>query len=551
MVTDDQGRPVSDLTPADFVIREGGQEREITHVSYVRLALPPASGATEPAPAPGTEAAPSPGAEPALAPRVRGRMITIVVDDLNVSFEGLFRLRDALHQYIDTRLAPGDRAAILRTGGGVSVMEQFTSDTARLHAAVDGLRYNYEGMAGVGGPAAIDSQMPFRGPSGRQNSEHGKGLEALRREMVEVGTLGALRRIVKGLAPFPGRKPVIVFSEGFKIDRRDGLTEPYIRDLTDEANRASVALYTINARGLETDAPQAGDNVTYLGSDVVIGGADIIRGIPRSPRSRAVRRRGGPLVPGRPHGRPHGQALERSRARARPRPRRPGGLLPHRLHAAGFVLRDCGRTAALPQDPGFRPPARAARALPRGLLRRARRRRRGNRVTRRAAGRGPGLALRRPRPRAPPAGPVRRRREGGPDAARDAPDRRPRPHVRGEARRRLAGRARRGRRHLRVRRRRGPQGPDLHRRHPGRRAAGPRHRVLLHGRPAGHEAGAVPVPRRGAGHRHRAAGRGGRGGGRPRSQGGLARPLRHPRARLGRPGSDGRDRTARRRSSGG
>jgi VWFA-related protein len=260
VVTDKQGRQVTDLTPADFVIKDGGQEREIAHLTYVRLAPPTESGAPEPAPEP------SPG--PELAPRVRGRMLTIVVDDLNVSYEGVARLRDALHQYIDTRLAPGDRAAILRTSGGAS--EQFTSGTARLHAAVDGLRFNYQGMAGVGGPAAIDSQMPFGGgpnnanPSGRQPGEGGKKLDAWRREMVEVGTLGALRRIVKGLAPFPGREPVIVFSEGFKIDREDGPTEPYIRALTDEANRASVALYTINARALETDALQAADDVTYL-----------------------------------------------------------------------------------------------------------------------------------------------------------------------------------------------------------------------------------------------------------------------------------------------
>jgi hypothetical protein len=59
-------------------------------------------------------------------------MVTIVVDDLNVSFEALARLRDALHQYIDTRLAPGDRVAILRTGGDVSVMQQFTSGIRRM-----------------------------------------------------------------------------------------------------------------------------------------------------------------------------------------------------------------------------------------------------------------------------------------------------------------------------------------------------------------------------------------------------------------------------------
>jgi VWFA-related protein len=279
VVTDKQGRQVTNLTPADFVIREGGQERDITHVSYVRLAPPVASGAaTEPRPAPST------GREPALAPRVPGRTITIVVDDLNVSYEGLARLRDALHQYIERRLSPGDRVAILRTGGGVSVLEQFTSDAVRLHAAADGLRYNYMGMAGLGGPPAIDTEgAQFgagpgnRNPSGHQPGEGQKKLESLRREMVAVGTLSTLRRIVKGLAPFPGRKPVIVFSEGFKIDRHDGLTEPYVRALTDEANRASVALYTINARGLETDALTAADNLKNLD---ILEDADVSAGFP-------------------------------------------------------------------------------------------------------------------------------------------------------------------------------------------------------------------------------------------------------------------------------
>src|SRR5438874_8225757 len=75
VVTDKQGGQVTDLTAADFVIKEEGQEREITQLSYVRLAPP--RGKTETAPL----ASPSPGAEPPPPPRVRGRMITLVVDD--------------------------------------------------------------------------------------------------------------------------------------------------------------------------------------------------------------------------------------------------------------------------------------------------------------------------------------------------------------------------------------------------------------------------------------------------------------------------------------
>jgi hypothetical protein len=48
VVTDDKSRQITDLTPADFVIKEGGQEREIAHLSYVRLSAPMAPGATDP-----------------------------------------------------------------------------------------------------------------------------------------------------------------------------------------------------------------------------------------------------------------------------------------------------------------------------------------------------------------------------------------------------------------------------------------------------------------------------------------------------------------------
>lgn len=264
VVTDRQGRHVTDLGPADFIVREGGQEREITQANYVALT----SSAT------GSAAVMSaPPALPGEAPsRTRGRTITLVVDDLHVSYEGMHRLREALHLYLDQRLAPGDRVAILRTGGGVAALQQFTSDVPRLHAAVAGLRFNYNGMASLGGPAAIDSQMPFGGgpaggsPSGRQTTEGQKELDRFREGLIGVGTLGTLRWIVQGLAPLPGRKPVVVFSDGFKVFdfREGGRMEAQVRALTDEANRASVALYTVDTRGLSSEGVRGEDNVAHV-----------------------------------------------------------------------------------------------------------------------------------------------------------------------------------------------------------------------------------------------------------------------------------------------
>jgi VWFA-related protein len=272
VVTDRQGRHVTDLGPADFVVRVDGQPREITNVSYVLLAAPS-----------GTEEAPeviqtSPAPSAALPERRRGRAITLVIDDLHISYEGMSRLRGALHRYLDERLAPGDRVAILRTGGSTAAMQQFTSDPVRLHAAVDGVRFNFMGAATAGASAPLDSQPALgreaggnRNPSGRGPSQGQKALDDFRNEIIGVGTLGTLRWVVQGLAPLPGRKPVVVFSDGFKVFDVGG--EHRVQDeigiLTNEANRASVAFYTVDTRGVDTGSLGAEDNVANLGSDEV------------------------------------------------------------------------------------------------------------------------------------------------------------------------------------------------------------------------------------------------------------------------------------------
>jgi VWFA-related protein len=270
VVTDRQGRHVTDLGPADFVVRVDGQPREITNVSYVLLAAP---ARTDSAPT-ATAARPVPSDAPAEGRP--GRAITLVIDDLHVSYEGMSRLRAALHRYLDERLAPGDRVAILRTGGSTVAMQQFTTDPARLHAAVDGVRFNFMG-ADTAGSASFDGQQVVRGgsrnPSGRQANEGQKALDDFRNEIVGVGTLGTLRWIVQGLAPFPGRKPVVVFSDGFKVFDAGG--EHRVQDemqvLTNEANRASVAFYTVDTRGVETGSLGAEDDVANMSPGDVQG----------------------------------------------------------------------------------------------------------------------------------------------------------------------------------------------------------------------------------------------------------------------------------------
>src|SRR5262249_25623633 len=78
-----------------------------------------------------------------------------------------------------------------------------------------------------------------------------------------VGTLGALNFVVRGLRELPGRKSAILISDGLRLfgrNRDNTQVLDQVRRLTDLANRSSVVIYSLDAKGLQTLMPTAADN---------------------------------------------------------------------------------------------------------------------------------------------------------------------------------------------------------------------------------------------------------------------------------------------------
>lgn len=237
-VTDARGRHVTDLTADDFEIVQDGRPQPISTFAYIRTAsATPAT--TTPSPAP---IAPR---RPLSRDQIR-RTIAIIVDDLGLSFESMYRVRESVRKFLDTQMQQGDLVAILRTGAGSGALQQFTSDRRVLDAALDRLRYNM--MTRVAAFSMPEADRP---------------IEEFRNEVFSAGTLGAITYVVRGIAELPGRKSVIVFSDGFRMTDTDGTYGGRVMDsmraLVDAANRASVVIYTIDARGLVTLGPSASD----------------------------------------------------------------------------------------------------------------------------------------------------------------------------------------------------------------------------------------------------------------------------------------------------
>jgi VWFA-related protein len=281
-VTDRKGRPVADLKPEEFEIYEDGRRQQITNFSYI------SSGSTEAPAAPSTGAArpndknpPPPPPARFRASQVR-RTIALVVDDLTLSFESTPSVRQALKKFVDEQMQPGDLVAIIRTGAGMGALQMFTADKRILYAAIERVRWSPSSSNTLYtfAPVVTNLVNPTQGiaeilhqetrasqadPNTKVPERATDELDRFRQEVFSIGTLGALHFVVRALRDLPGRKSVVLFSEGLRIYNREQSilrVRDALRNLTDLANRSSAVIYTMDARGLQPLTMTAADDLS-------------------------------------------------------------------------------------------------------------------------------------------------------------------------------------------------------------------------------------------------------------------------------------------------
>lgn len=280
-VTDKDGKIVTDLKPEDFEVLENDRKQEISNFSFVFIQQSAENKAeNEPIKKtlPGAIAAPPVPTK--LKPEQVRRTIALVVDDLGLAFLNMNHVRFLLRKFVDEQMQPNDLVAIIRTGGGVGALQQFTSDKRMLYAAIEKLRWNPTGRTGVSSFAPVRAGLSDEMSGGSVNRQTGevhevagkdaeresaKEIESYREDIFSVGTLGAVNYIIRGMRELPGRKAVMLFSEGLTAFNKDGPNTRVfdsIRRLTDLANRSAVVIYTADPRGLEAPGFTAEDEVT-------------------------------------------------------------------------------------------------------------------------------------------------------------------------------------------------------------------------------------------------------------------------------------------------
>lgn len=275
-VTDRKGKIVTNLKPEDFEIFENNEKQAITNFSFIS-SVPEATPAPTPKPNKNDVTAPIPPTQ--LRPEQVRRTIALVVDDLGLSFESVYYVRRGLKKFVDEQMQPNDFVAIIRTGSGVGALQQFTSDKNLLYAAIEKIRWNPLGRGGVSAFAPIEP-TPLEDAQAAGADVSDEDIQAdkdkttlfneFREDLFSVGTLGAINFVVKGMDELPGRKSIMLFSDGFSICTETDIKEDperctrmrdAIRQLTDLCNRASVTIYTQDARGLQYTGLTAADSV--------------------------------------------------------------------------------------------------------------------------------------------------------------------------------------------------------------------------------------------------------------------------------------------------
>lgn len=253
VVTDSKGRHVPGLHAEDFQLFIDGKERPITYFSYI-------------------DSGPTSSTEAVRREDVH-RTIVLMIDEVHTSPENLSQLVPIFNKFVEQQVRPGDLVSVMATRNNMGIYEQFTSDPKRMRAALDrivrlaGMNYDQ-----------INPPRPGEDRAGLVNAANAYFMETYHALSME-----ALGRAIEGLRDMPGRKAIVLFSDGIEFPTAqlssaigEHADPDYVfrmRDRTaktvDQANRAGVVLYTFDTKfvfsaGLDPNRRASMQKVHYV-----------------------------------------------------------------------------------------------------------------------------------------------------------------------------------------------------------------------------------------------------------------------------------------------
>ena len=266
IVKDKKGKYISDLKAEDFTISENGQPQKIEFFD-APLSRPETRN---------TGAAIAETPAPAIAPR---NYVSLVLDSQTTDVTNLKPVREGAIKYIREQVTDADVVAILSVTNDLQMVQPFTQDKAKLIASLEsfGLNPQSKNFEQKDLQGNIDSIRDFLNSADSTPttaiSSPGAGSAAARimiarrvlQQFIRLRTalslqqarpiLAALAALAEGLRPIPGKKTLVLFSQGFVSP---AVLDWQVQSTIDIANRANVAIYIIDSAGLRAGAPASG-----------------------------------------------------------------------------------------------------------------------------------------------------------------------------------------------------------------------------------------------------------------------------------------------------
>jgi VWFA-related protein len=269
VVTKDN-KPVTDLKTGDFEILEDGIAQPITNFSFIMIPPKAFVAAAPNVVSNGKDRVVSP--PPPVRADEPHRTIALVVDDLGISFESMSDIRKQLRKFVNEELQANDLVAIIRTGGEVGALQQFTNNKEMLSRAIDAVKWHPCSRAGVSIFPSNDGGTNGVGLCSNPASPLGS-------------TLASVRFVLNGMRDLPGRKSMVIFSENMPVDYVENAlpgapisvsppasgnapdprgnsplgSAQAFSQLGELAVRSSVVIYGVDTRGLQPLGPFASD----------------------------------------------------------------------------------------------------------------------------------------------------------------------------------------------------------------------------------------------------------------------------------------------------
>jgi VWFA-related protein len=287
VVKDKKGRIVKDLRPGDFEVYEDGVKQNI---ESFRLVTREATANTSEVKSEVKTAVPRPSTPNTPAPRPKTEenagVIAIVFDRL--SPDARKRARDAAMTYVGENVKLDDYVGVFVVNLGIATLQNYTTNAQLVRAGIDNASLraasNFEtannanrlneqatqaraasasaaagaGAAGAAGGAGAGAAGSAAGAAdvdarfAEMQARTEETFTVLQRDQQGYATTNGLLAVVNSMKSLPGRKAIIFFSEGMAIPPN---VRQHFRSVVNNANRANVSVYAVDAAGLRPISP--------------------------------------------------------------------------------------------------------------------------------------------------------------------------------------------------------------------------------------------------------------------------------------------------------